>query len=80
MNFFEKTGIIFDSEEDQLEEFFNNSAANEYVYAKTASLIREGKTPEEAQAEVLREVAGIIEGSVLSEEDAKIEVADEEQK
>lgn len=64
--------IIPDSDSKTLEKFFNNSAYSEYIYLRAAELIREGKSPEEAQKIVLEEVDGILDGSIVSEEDVKI--------
>jgi hypothetical protein len=72
--------IISDNDSEELEKFFNNSSGHEYIYMRTAELIRDGKSPEEAQAEVLQEIRGIIDGSIVSEEDVDIEAGDEEKK
>jgi hypothetical protein len=72
--------IISDNDSEELEKFFNNSSSHEYIYMRTAELIRDGKSPEEAQAEVLQEIRGIIDGSIVSEEDVDIEAGDEEKK
>lgn len=72
--------IISDNDSEELEKFFNNSSSHEYIYLRTAELIREGKSPEEAQEEVLEEIRGIIDGSIVSEEDVDIEIDGEEGK
>jgi chromosome condensin MukBEF MukE localization factor len=64
--------FIFESDNGALESFAKEKASIEYVYKRTADLIRAGRDPEGAQAEVIKELKAMEKGEAISEEDAEI--------
>lgn len=70
---YDSDGLVF----GDMSKWVEQKAGIEYVYKKVADLIRQGKDPDDAQAEVLAEMGAMQEGLVLAEDQASVSAVEE---